>query len=172
MVLLNLIGQRMVLAHTHVCNPRAAPHGGYGLKSGENGHLARANGANDGPYCPPIWPSVFGRRCEPLAGRGCVLGGGAAPAPAHAARGALLQFEWLRKTCGAQAVRAWPAIFQRPLRTPIARGLMTGVTMRSFSCEKAGGPPRGVPATLARGWDEAWRPKWRFAGFKDVAPTV
>jgi hypothetical protein len=33
-----------------VCDPRAAPPGGYGLKSGENGHLARANGAIDGPY--------------------------------------------------------------------------------------------------------------------------
>jgi hypothetical protein len=54
-----------------VCDPRAAPAppGEYGLKSGENGHLARANGAIDGPYCSPTWPSVFGRRCEPLAGR-------------------------------------------------------------------------------------------------------
>jgi hypothetical protein len=36
-----------------VCDPRAAPPGEYGLKSGENGHLARANGAIDGPYCSP-----------------------------------------------------------------------------------------------------------------------
>jgi hypothetical protein len=33
-----------------VCDPRAAPPGECGLKSGENGHLARANGAIDGPY--------------------------------------------------------------------------------------------------------------------------
>jgi hypothetical protein len=79
------------------CDPRAAPPGEYGLKSGENGHLARS----------PTWPGVFGRRCEPLAGRGGGFGGGAAPAPAHAARGALLQFEWLSKTRGAQAFRAW-----------------------------------------------------------------
>jgi hypothetical protein len=32
-----------------VCDPRAAPPGEYGLKSGENGHLARAKGAIDGP---------------------------------------------------------------------------------------------------------------------------
>jgi hypothetical protein len=64
---------------------RAAPPGEYGLKSNENGHLARANGAIDGPYCSPTWPSVFGRRCEPLAGRGDGFGGGAAHAPAHAA---------------------------------------------------------------------------------------
>ena len=58
-----------------VCDPRAAPPGECGLKSGENGHLARANGAIDGPYCSPTWPSVFGRRCEPLAGRGGGFGG-------------------------------------------------------------------------------------------------
>jgi hypothetical protein len=62
--------------------------------SGENGHLARANGAIDGPYCSPTWPSVllmscvFGRRCEPLAGRGGGFGGGAAPAPTGGAWGA------------------------------------------------------------------------------------
>jgi hypothetical protein len=44
--------------------------------------LARANGAIDGPYCSPTWPSVFGRRCEPMAG------GGAAPAPTCGAWGA------------------------------------------------------------------------------------
>jgi hypothetical protein len=59
------------------CDPRAAPPGEYGLKSGKNGngHLARANGAIDGPYFSPTWPSVFGRRCEPLAGRGGGFGG-------------------------------------------------------------------------------------------------
>jgi hypothetical protein len=57
------------------CDPRAAPPGEYGLRSGENGHLARANGAIDGPYCSPTWPSVFGKRCEPLAGRGGGFGG-------------------------------------------------------------------------------------------------
>jgi hypothetical protein len=36
-----------------VCDPRAAPPGEYGLKSGKNGHLARANWAIDGPYCSP-----------------------------------------------------------------------------------------------------------------------
>jgi hypothetical protein len=92
-----------------VCDPRAAPPGEYGLKSGENWHLARANGAIDGPYCSPTWPSVFGRRCEPLAGRrGGGFGGGAAPVPAHAARGALLQFERLRKTRGVRAFGPWP----------------------------------------------------------------
>jgi hypothetical protein len=45
------------------------------VKSGENGHLARANGAIGGPYCSPTWPSVFGRRYEPLAGRGGGFGG-------------------------------------------------------------------------------------------------
>jgi hypothetical protein len=88
-----------------VCDPRAALPGEYGLKSGENWHLARVNGAIDGPYCSPTWPSVFGRRCVPLAGRGGGFGGGAAPAPAHAARGVLLQFECLRKTRGIQAFR-------------------------------------------------------------------
>jgi hypothetical protein len=113
-----------------VCDPRAAPRlsclgpawgiyiDKYGLGSGDNGHLAlaRANGAIDGPYCSPTWPSVFGRRCELLAGRGGGFGGGAAPVPAPAARGALLQFECLgpRKTRGAQpgrpglARKAWP----------------------------------------------------------------
>jgi hypothetical protein len=28
------------------------------------GHLARANGAIDGPYCSPTWPGVFGKRGE------------------------------------------------------------------------------------------------------------
>ena len=88
-----------------VCDPpRAAPPGEYGLKSGENGHLARANGAIDGPYCSPTWPNVFGRRCEPLAGRGGGFGAELLQRP-HAARGVLLQFECLRKTRGVQAVR-------------------------------------------------------------------
>ena len=51
-------------------DPRAAAPGKYDLKSGENGHLARANGATGGPYCPPALPSVCGRQFEPLAGRG------------------------------------------------------------------------------------------------------
>ena len=70
------------------CDPCAAPPEEYGLKSGENGNLARANGAIDGPYCSPTWPSVFGKRCEPLAGRGGGFGGGAAPAPTRGAWGA------------------------------------------------------------------------------------
>ena len=51
-------------------DPRAAAPGKYDLKSGENGHLARANGATGGPYCSPALPSVCGRQFEPLAGRG------------------------------------------------------------------------------------------------------
>jgi hypothetical protein len=89
------------------CDPRAAPPEEYGLKSGENGHLARANGAIDGPYCSPTWPSVFGKRCEPLAGScwlvevvdlGVVL-----HQRPQAARGALLRSDCLSKTRGAQA---------------------------------------------------------------------
>jgi hypothetical protein len=37
-----------------VCDPRAATPGGHGLKSGENGHLARANillTHQPGPVC-------------------------------------------------------------------------------------------------------------------------
>jgi hypothetical protein len=101
----NAMKQLRGLKHENwpACDPRAAPPEEYGLKSGENGHLARANGAIDGPYCSPTWHSVFGKRCEPLAGRGGGFGGGAAPAPTQAARGALLHFEWLSKTRGAQA---------------------------------------------------------------------
>jgi hypothetical protein len=58
-----------------VCDPRAAPPGEYGLKSGENGHLARANGAIGGPYCSPAWPSVCRRWCAPLVGRSGGYGG-------------------------------------------------------------------------------------------------
>jgi hypothetical protein len=46
----------------------------------ENGHLSRANGAADGPYCSPVspaWPAWCG------CGVAVVLGGGAAPAPSH-----------------------------------------------------------------------------------------
>jgi hypothetical protein len=69
-----------------VYDPRAAPPGGYGHNSGEDRHLTRANGAIDGAYCSPTWPSVFGRRYEPLAGRGGGFGGGAAPRSAHMRR--------------------------------------------------------------------------------------
>jgi hypothetical protein len=88
-----------------VCDPRrAAPPGEHGLKSGENGDLARANGAIDGPYCSPTWPSVFGRRYEPLAGRGGGFGGVEVHQRLQVARGALLQFECLtKKTRGVQA---------------------------------------------------------------------
>ena len=89
-----------------VCDPRAAPPGEYGLKSGENGHLTRANGAIDGPYCSPTWPSVFGRRCEPLGGwSGRWVWGVELHQRPHTARGALLPFECLSKTRGTQAVR-------------------------------------------------------------------
>jgi hypothetical protein len=97
-----------------VCDPRATPPEEYGpymaleVVSGENGYLARANGAIDGPYCSPTWPSVFGRRCEPLAGRGGGFGGWSCTRAAAVARGALLQFECLRKTRGAQAFRRRP----------------------------------------------------------------
>jgi hypothetical protein len=86
-----------------VCDLRAAPPGGYGLKSGENGHLARANGAIDGPYCSPTRPSAFGRRCEPQSGRGGGFGGGAAPAPTRGAWGASSIRVPLRKTRGTHA---------------------------------------------------------------------
>jgi hypothetical protein len=123
-----------------VCDPRAAPHGEYGLKSGENGHLARANGAIDGPYCSPAWPSV------------CVEGGvsrwlvGAVGLGAelhqrpHAARGAFLQFEWLRKTCGAQAFapplwrRAWLGWLAKKSR---GRGGGGGEKSRCFATTQA-----------------------------------
>jgi hypothetical protein len=85
-----------------VCDPatRALPlprPGGYGLRSGKNGHLARANGAIDGPYCSPTWLSVFGRRCMSRWLVGVVgLGAELLQCP-HAARGALLQSECLRR---------------------------------------------------------------------------
>jgi hypothetical protein len=81
------------------CAARALPRLGNAAlirpKSGKNGHLARANGTTDGPYCSPTWPSVFERRCEPLAGRVGGFGGLVAelhqrPRRPHAARGALL----------------------------------------------------------------------------------
>jgi hypothetical protein len=57
----NVMKQLRGLKHENwpVCDPRAAPPGKYGLKSGENGHLARANGAIDGTYCSATWPSVW-----------------------------------------------------------------------------------------------------------------
>jgi hypothetical protein len=86
-----------------VCDPRAAPPGEYGLKSGENGHLIAHQ---PGSVCLEGGVSrwlvgVVGLEAE-LHQR------------PHAARGALLQFECLRKTRGAQALRhalwrkAWP----------------------------------------------------------------
>jgi hypothetical protein len=52
------------------------PPGGYGLKSSENGHLARANGTIEGPYCggwrrlhksarssKDLWKALDRRRC-------------------------------------------------------------------------------------------------------------
>jgi hypothetical protein len=97
-----------------VCDPRAAPPGECGLKSGENGHLARANGAIDGPYCSPTWPSGFGKRCEPLAGRGGGCGGWQLHQRPHAARGALLPFECLSKTRGVRAGR--PPLWRKAMR--------------------------------------------------------
>ena len=88
-------------------DPRAAAPGKYDLKSGENGHLARANGATGGPYCSPALPSVCGRQFEPLAGRGGGFGARSCTSAAVVALWALLQIEWLRlrKTRGTQAFR-------------------------------------------------------------------
>jgi hypothetical protein len=95
-----------------MCDPRAAPPGEHGLKSGENGHLARANGAIGGPCCSPTWPSVFGRRYESLAGRGGGFGGGAAPAPTRGAWGTssirLAKKNARRPGPGALCPKAWP----------------------------------------------------------------
>jgi hypothetical protein len=85
--------------------PRAAAPGKYGLKSGENGHLSRANGATGGSYCSPALPSVCGRQFEPLAGQGGGFGTRSCTSAAAVTRGALLQIECLRKTQGTQAVR-------------------------------------------------------------------
>jgi hypothetical protein len=79
--------------------------GKYDLKSGENGHLPRANGAAGGLYCSPALPSVCGRQFEPLAGWGGGFGTRICTSAAAVARGALLQIECLRKTQGTQAVR-------------------------------------------------------------------
>ena len=72
-------------------DPRAAAPGKYDLKSGENGHLARANGATGGPYCSPSFPSVCGRQFEPLAGRGGGFGARSCTGAAVVAFWALLQ---------------------------------------------------------------------------------
>jgi hypothetical protein len=79
------------------------PARGGGLKSGENGHLARANGAIDGPYIahqpgPVCLEGGVSRWLVRVVGFGAEL----LQRP-QTARGALLQFEWLRKTRGAQA---------------------------------------------------------------------
>jgi hypothetical protein len=92
-----------------VCDPRApAPPGEYGLKSGENGHLARANGAIDGPDIahqrgPVCLEGGVSRWLVGVVG----LGAGLLQRP-QAARGALLLFECLRKTRGVQAFRCGP----------------------------------------------------------------
>jgi hypothetical protein len=78
-------------------DPRAAAPGKYDLKSGENGHLARANGAAGGPYCSPSLPSACGRQFEPLAGRGGGFGARSCTDVAVVALWALLQIECLRK---------------------------------------------------------------------------
>jgi hypothetical protein len=140
-----------------VCaDARAAPPGGYGLlKSGKNLHLARSNGAIDGPNRSPTWPSAFGRRCEPLAGRGrgggggfggpLGIGGGAAPAPGPTrgawgvGRGALLQIDWrIVETRGAQAVRR-PGLARKAFlaRTAFPRW------PRSPACSRGPGGARG-----------------------------
>ena len=87
-------------------DPRAAAPGKYDLKSGENGHLARANGATGGPYCSPALPSVCGRQFEPLAGRGGGFGARSCTGAAVVVLGVLLQIEWRRTTRGTQAFRS------------------------------------------------------------------
>jgi hypothetical protein len=82
-------------------------------KGDENGHLARPNGAIDGPYCSLTWPGVFGRRCEPLAGRGGGFWGGAAPAPTCGAWGASSirvpkKNAWCPGLRGGLPAKAWP----------------------------------------------------------------
>ena len=84
-------------------DPRAAAPGKYDLKSGENGHLARANGATGGPYYSPALPSVYGRQFEPLVGRGGGFGARSCTSAAVVALWVLLQIEWRRKTRGTQA---------------------------------------------------------------------
>jgi hypothetical protein len=84
------------------------------MVKGENGHLARANGAIDGPYCIILLTKLAIVCLEGGVSRWLVgvvgLGGGAAPAPTGGAWGAssIRQFECLRKTRGAQASGRWP----------------------------------------------------------------
>jgi hypothetical protein len=91
-----------------VWGPRAAPPGEYGLSSGENGDLARANGANDGPYCSPACPNACRRQCKPLGWSVDGVGGGgwSCTSAATRGRGALLPFEWLTKK-NAQGPGLW-----------------------------------------------------------------
>jgi hypothetical protein len=106
----------------------------YGLKSGKNGHLARPNGAVDGPYCSRTlkpWPSVCTRRCEPLISRGGGFGGGAAPAPTRDTWGASsIRLTKKNARCQCQAVRAWPG-----------RDAWLG-WLSYAACSRAGGPAR------------------------------
>jgi hypothetical protein len=82
------------------------------LKSGENGHLARANGAIDGPYCSPtclaqcVWKAV----CAAGWSGWWVWGVELHQRP-QAPSGALLQFECLSTTRG---VRAFGSCSRRP----------------------------------------------------------
>jgi hypothetical protein len=122
-----------------VCDPRAAPppaeYGLAGLKSGENGHLARANGAIDGPYCSSTWPSVFGRRCEPLVGRGGGFGGWSCTSQRpQAARGALLQIDW-RLAC----------VLKRAVPRP-SGAAPAGLARMALLCQCFSGGPGGGEA--------------------------
>ena len=109
-------------------DPRAAAPGKYDLKSGENGYLARANGATGGPYCSPALLSVCGRQFEPLAGRRGGFGARSCTGAAVVALGVLLQIEWRRKTRGTQAFRS-----------------------SSGRCGRDGCAPPTVPGEIARG---------------------
>ena len=122
-------------------DPRAAAPGKYDLKSGENGHLARANRATGGPYCSPVLPSVCGRQFEPLAGRGGGFGARSCIGAAVVALWALLQIECLRKTRGTQAFRGGPGRRGRDgcaTSTVLWRG--QGRTMR-LDLQTGGFPP-------------------------------
>jgi hypothetical protein len=93
-----------------VYDPHAAPPGEYGLKSGKNGHLARANGAIDDPAHLPLTSlaqCVYKRRQAVRAAGwpGWWFWGVELHQRRHSRREPLLQSEYLRKTRGAQALR-------------------------------------------------------------------
>jgi hypothetical protein len=79
------------------------PHGAWG-RMGPGPYGAHG----DKPQGPQVIPKAMYAASWPLAGAvvlGVELCQRQRQRPHHAARGALLQFEWLRKTRGAQALR-------------------------------------------------------------------